>query len=44
MEMGKQQYTSIMQMPVKRLSNYLKWKFKFDEAVEKAKSEQLNEL
>lgn len=44
MELGKQDYTTIMQMPVKRLSNYLKWKYKFDEEVAKAKADQLNDL
>jgi hypothetical protein len=44
MELGKQQYTSIMQMPVKRLENYINWKIKFDEDVAKAKEEQLNDL
>jgi len=35
MEAGKQQYSSIMMMPVKRLINYLKWKSDLEE--EKAK-------
>ena len=44
MELGKQPYTSIMQMPVKRLSNYLKWKMKFDAEVAKIKEDQLNDV
>jgi hypothetical protein len=44
MELGKQPYTSVMEMPVKRLSNYLKWKIKFDEEVAKAKEDQLNDM
>jgi hypothetical protein len=44
MELGKQQYASIIQMPVKRLEKYIKWKMKFDEDVAKMKEEQLNDL
>jgi len=35
MEAGKQQYESIMRMPVLRVTAYLKWKHKLEE--EKAK-------
>ena len=42
MELGKQQYDSIMQMPVNRMYNYLKWKIKFDEEIAKLKKEELD--
>lgn len=35
MELGKQQYTSIIQMPIKRFNDYLKWKSDLED--EKAK-------
>jgi hypothetical protein len=44
MELGKQPYTSVMQMPVKRLSNYIEWKIKFDEEIARMKEEQLSDL
>ena len=31
MELGKQQYSSIMAMPVKKLGGYLKWKSDLEE-------------
>lgn len=43
MELGKQQYQSIVNMPVQRLVSYLKWKLKFDEEMAAAKKSQLEE-
>jgi hypothetical protein len=31
MELGKQQYLTVMAMPVKKLGNYLKWKSDLEE-------------
>jgi hypothetical protein len=31
MEIGKQQYTSVLEMPVQRLTNYIHWKAKLEE-------------
>jgi hypothetical protein len=44
MELGKQQYSSIIEMPVKRLENYLTWKIKFDEDTAKSKAENLEQI
>ena len=44
MELGKQQYLSIMEMPAKRLDNYLDWKLKFDEEMAKLKAEKLEQI
>jgi len=44
MELGKQPYNAIMEMPVKRLTNYISWKLKFDEEIAKLKEEQLKDL
>ena len=41
MELGKQQYSSIMEMPVKRLELYVQWKLKLDEDIAKAKADKL---
>jgi len=41
MELGKQQYQSIMMMPVQRLTSYLKWKIKYDEEIAAAKRDAL---
>lgn len=35
MEIGKQSYTDIMKMPIKRLYNYLKWKSDLEEEKQK---------
>ena len=44
MELGKIPYLDIMEMPVKRLENYLTWKMKFDEELAKAKAEKLEQI
>jgi hypothetical protein len=44
MELGKQQYTSIIKMPIDRLHSYIKWKVKFDEEVSKMKEDQLKDI
>jgi len=44
MELGKQQYPSVMEMPVHRLDNYLEWKIKFDEELAKLKAEKLEQI
>lgn len=44
MELGKQSYQSVVNMPVKRLDNYLTWKLKFDEEVAKLKAEKLEQI
>ena len=44
MQQLDQQYDAIMAMPVKRFSNCLKWKVKFDEQVQKIQNEQMNKL
>jgi len=41
MELGKQSYTSIMNMPVDRLNKYLNWKIKYDTEINKIKSNNL---
>lgn len=43
-ELSKQSYNSIMEMPVDRFHNYFKWKNKFDEEVEKAKENAMENL
>ena len=35
MEIGKQSYTDVMQMPIKRLYNYLKWKSDLEDEKQK---------
>ena len=42
MEIGKQQYSDIMKMPVKRFRNYIKWKNKFDEEVSKRTQQEID--
>jgi len=44
MEIGKQQYSELMNMPVKRFEKYLDWKIKFDETVAKNKAESLVQI
>ena len=41
MEMGKMSYTTIMEMPVKRFNNYLKWKSDFEEEKRKIIDEEV---
>ena len=42
MEMGKQPYNVIMQMPIKRLRDYLKWKTKLEEEKQKMMENETN--
>ena len=42
MELTKQPYECIMNMPVDRFHKMLKWKIKFDEDIAKLKEEELN--
>ena len=44
MELGKQDYSTVMNMPVDRLRKYLSWKIKFDQEIAKAKSEKLGSI
>ena len=44
MELGKQQYLSIVEIPVKRLDEYLTWKLKFDEDMAKLKADKLEQI
>jgi len=44
MELSKTSYDAILQMPVKRLEDYLDWKIKHDQDREKAKSDSLSQL
>jgi len=41
MELTKQQYTSIMLMPITRFQHFLKWKAKLEEEKHKAMDEEL---
>jgi len=42
MEMGKMSYSTIVNMPVKRFQNYLKWKSDFEEEKRKIIEEEVN--
>jgi len=42
MEMGKQPYLHVIQMPVQRLKNYLKWKSKLEEEKRKMLEDNLD--
>ena len=44
MELGKQQYSSIMMMPINRLHEYLKWKSKLEEEKQNAIDEELGKI
>jgi len=44
MELGKQEYTTVMNMPVNRLRKYLTWKIKYDREMLKSRSEKLNSI
>ena len=44
MELGKQQYNSVIQMPVDRLKKYITWKINYDREVAKAKSNKLDDI
>jgi len=44
MELAKQQYTSIMEMPVKRFYDFIEWKIKFDEELNKIKKKNLEQI
>jgi hypothetical protein len=43
-EMGKMDYSSLMQMPVKRFLNYLKWKSDLEEDKRKMYEEHSNSM
>ena len=42
MEMSKQSYVEVMNMPVKRLYDYLEWKVKLEEEKRKMMDEETN--
>ena len=42
MEMGKQPYSAVMSMPVKRLKDYLSWKSKLEEEKQKIMENESN--
>lgn len=44
MEVGKQSYLDIINMPVARFNNYFKWKTKFDEEVAKSRDDALKNI
>jgi hypothetical protein len=44
MELSKQSYIDIVQMPVDALKRYVSWKIKYDESISKMKSESLGNM
>lgn len=44
MELGKQDYSTIIQMPVDRMRKYLTWKINYDREIAKARSEKLGSI
>lgn len=42
MELSKQSYTDVCQMPVKRFFDYLKWKSKLEEEKQKKMGEEMS--
>ncbi len=44
MELTKQQYPSIMAMPIKRFNDFLKWKARLEEEKQKAMDEELSKI
>jgi hypothetical protein len=43
MEAGRQQYDSIMEMPIKRMKDYIKWKMNLEEDKAKVMKEKSKE-
>jgi len=44
MELSKQSYVEVCQMPVKRFFDYLRWKSKLEEEKQKKMSEDMGKL
>lgn len=44
MELSKNSYTQVLDMPVDELGKYLDWKIKFDKEREKAQNEAMSNM
>ena len=44
MELGKQEYATVMSMPVNRLRKYLNWKINYDREMLKTRSDKLDSI